>query len=120
VIILAVPAVLILTGGGGGSADAGREDAVVEWDQFVAGLSDARVATWDRLAECESNGDWLAATGNGFFGGLQFTQQSWETVGGTGSPAAASRNEQIMRAESLQAEQGWTAWPNCSRQLGLT
>jgi hypothetical protein len=83
-------------------------------DEFVAGLAPARLATWDRLAQCESEGDWTADSGNGFFGGLQFTLESWAEVGGRGSPAAASRNEQIMRAEMLFERQGWGAWPNCS------
>ena len=58
-------------------------------------------------------------TGNGYFGGLQFTLVSWEGVGGFGSPANASREEQIMRAEMLYDLQGWGAWPRCSAQLGL-
>jgi LysM repeat protein len=74
---------------------------------------------WDRLAECESNGDWSANTGNGFYGGLQFTLDSWEAVGGDGYPHEASQQEQIARAEQLQAIQGWDAWPACSDQLGL-
>jgi hypothetical protein len=89
-------------------------------DAFVAALPPERVTIWDRLAQCESGGDWSEDTGNGFAGGLQFTQQSWEAVGGTGSPAAASRNEQIMRAEMLYEDQGWNAWPSCAAQLGLS
>ena len=61
----------------------------------------------------------LVDTGNGYLGGLQFSQVSWEEVGGTGSPAAASREEQIMRGEFLFDLQGWGAWPRCSAQLGL-
>jgi len=86
---------------------------------FVAALSPQRVDTWDRLAECESTSRWDLSTGNGFEGGLQFTQSSWEEVGGEGSPAAASREEQIMRGEFLYDLQGWNAWPSCSAQLGL-
>lgn len=74
---------------------------------------------WDQLAECESNGDWSADTGNSFYGGLQFTLESWESVGGSGYPHDASREEQIQRAEQLQASQGWDAWPACADQLGL-
>jgi len=87
---------------------------------YVAELPLGRVATWDRLAECESSGRWDLDTGNGFAGGLQFTQSSWIEVGGAGSPAAASRDEQIMRAEFLYERQGWDAWPSCSTQLGLS
>jgi LysM repeat protein len=74
---------------------------------------------WERLAQCESNGDWSINTGNGFYGGLQFTLESWEAVGGSGYPHEASREEQIQRAEQLQAIQGWGAWPACADQLGL-
>jgi LysM repeat protein len=74
---------------------------------------------WDRLAQCESNGDWSANTGNGFYGGLQFEQSSWEWVGGSGMPHEASKQEQINRAEILLDRQGWDAWPACSDQLGL-
>lgn len=105
---------------GGGDEASGEAAPPSEADTFVAGLPPERIATWDRLAQCESGGDWSADTGNGFFGGLQFTQQSWEAVGGVGSPAAATRNEQIMRGEMLYDDQGWGAWPNCSAQLGLT
>jgi LysM repeat protein len=74
---------------------------------------------WDRLAECEAGGNWSADTGNGYYGGLQFTLGSWEAVGGSGYPHEASREEQIQRGEALQAEQGWDAWPACSDELGL-
>lgn len=75
---------------------------------------------WDRLAECESNGNWSIDTGNGFYGGLQFQQSSWEAVGGSGNPAHASKAEQIDRAEQLRQIQGWGAWPACSAALGLS
>lgn len=75
---------------------------------------------WDELAQCEASGDWQINTGNGFFGGLQFTQQSWEYVGGAGVPHEASKQEQIERAHMLWQEQGWNAWPACSAELGLS
>lgn len=74
---------------------------------------------WDRLAQCESGGDWSINTGNGFFGGLQFGLSSWKAVGGEGYPHHASKSEQIARAEKLQDIQGWGAWPACSKKLGL-
>jgi LysM repeat protein len=74
---------------------------------------------WDRLAECESGGNWSISTGNGYYGGLQFSQGSWQAAGGSGNPANASREEQIRVAESLLAQQGWGAWPACSSKLGL-
>lgn len=75
---------------------------------------------WDRLAECESGGDWSISTGNGYHGGLQFSQESWNAAGGSGSPANASKAEQIQVAEQLKDMQGWGAWPSCSAQLGLS
>ena len=77
-------------------------------------------ATWDSLAQCESGGNWNINTGNGFYGGIQFTQQSWNGVGMSGSPASASKAEQIEAAERLLAQQGWGAWPACSSKLGLS
>jgi LysM repeat protein len=74
---------------------------------------------WDRLAMCESTGNWSINTGNGFYGGLQFTLSSWRAVGGSGMPHHASKAEQIARAKKLKAIQGWGAWPACSRKLGL-
>ena len=76
-------------------------------------------ATWDALAQCESGGNWSINTGNGFYGGLQFTQQSWNGVGMSGSPATATRAQQIEAGERLLAIQGWGAWPACSAKLGL-
>ncbi|MGZ2399726.1 transglycosylase family protein [uncultured Rothia sp.] len=76
-------------------------------------------ATWDALAQCESGGNWSINTGNGFYGGLQFTQQSWNGVGMSGSPVTASRAQQIEAGERLLAIQGWGAWPACSAKLGL-
>jgi LysM repeat protein len=74
---------------------------------------------WDKLAQCESGGNWAINTGNGYYGGLQFTLGSWQAVGGSGYPHQANKSEQIARAEKLQAIQGWGAWPACSAKLGL-
>lgn len=74
---------------------------------------------WDRLAQCESGGNWSINTGNGYYGGLQFSASSWRAVGGSGLPSQASREEQIARGEMLLARQGWGAWPSCSSKLGL-
>jgi hypothetical protein len=77
---------------------------------------------WDRLAACESTGNWHANTGNGFFGGVQFDRQTWLAYGG-GVYAAradlASRAAQIAVAERLRASRGFAPWPVCSRRLGL-
>jgi LysM repeat protein len=74
---------------------------------------------WNQLAQCESGGNWSANTGNGYYGGLQFTQSSWQSVGGSGNPSQASASEQIARAKILQARSGWGAWPACTAKLGL-
>lgn len=76
-------------------------------------------SVWDSIAACESGGNWAINTGNGYYGGLQFTLGSWYGVGGSGYPNEASREEQIARAEMLQARQGWGAWPVCAAKLGL-
>ncbi|MEH3075881.1 MAG: transglycosylase family protein [Quadrisphaera sp.] len=89
----------------------------------AAPASAATGATWDRLAQCESTGDWSINTGNGYYGGVQFSASTWKGFGG-GQYASradlASREEQIAVAEKVLAAQGWGAWPSCSRKLGLT
>jgi uncharacterized protein YabE (DUF348 family)/transposase len=77
-------------------------------------------ATWDALASCESTGNWAINTGNGFFGGVQFNQNTWERHGGLRyAPRAdlATREEQIAIAEVTRARQGWGAWPVCSVRI---
>jgi LysM repeat protein len=74
---------------------------------------------WDRLAQCESGGNWGINTGNGYSGGLQFSPGTWAANGGSGSAHNASRAEQIRVAERVRASQGWGAWPACSAKLGL-
>ena len=77
---------------------------------------------WDRLAQCESGGNWAINTGNGFQGGLQFAPSTWAGFGGTQfAPTAdqATREQQIYVAEKVLASQGWGAWPACSAKLGL-
>lgn len=76
-------------------------------------------SVWDRLAACEAGGNWAINTGNGYYGGLQFSLSSWRAVGGSGLPSSASREEQIARGKILQARSGWGAWPACSAKLGL-
>ncbi|TRW88421.1 transglycosylase family protein [Mycolicibacterium sp. 018/SC-01/001] len=68
---------------------------------------------WDAIAQCESGGNWSINTGNGAYGGLQFKQATWTSNGGTGSPATASRAEQIRVAENVLQSQGLNAWPKC-------
>ncbi|MEV0070106.1 MULTISPECIES: transglycosylase family protein [unclassified Amycolatopsis] len=73
----------------------------------------ASATNWDAVAQCESSGNWNTNTGNGYYGGLQFTQSTWKAYGGTGSASSASREQQIAVAERVLAGQGGGAWPNC-------
>ena len=86
------------------------------------------VTVWDRLAECESHGEWdydpaTATWGTRIYeGGVQFLPKTWDDYRPDGYPDAAydaTREEQIVVAERVLAEQGWRAWPACSRELGL-
>ncbi|MGX9890986.1 transglycosylase family protein [Streptomyces sp. NPDC002276] len=98
---LAIP----LVGAGAGSAQA------------------ADVSTWNKVAACESSGDWNINTGNGYYGGLQFTQSTWEAYGGTAYASRAdlaTRDQQIAVAEKVLKGQGPGAWPVCSVRAGLT
>jgi resuscitation-promoting factor RpfE len=71
---------------------------------------------WDAVAACESGGNWSIATGNGYYGGLQFTMGTWRASGGSGSPHQASKAEQIRVAENVLRTQGIGAWPSCGRR----
>ena len=71
---------------------------------------------WDAVAACESGGNWAIATGNGYYGGLQFTPGTWQANGGSGMPNQASREEQIRVAENVLRSQGIGAWPVCGRR----
>ena len=68
---------------------------------------------WDAVAACESGGNWAINTGNGYYGGLQFTPGTWRANGGSGMPNQASREEQIRVAENVLRTQGIGAWPVC-------
>ena len=106
------------------TADVEREpvDAIVKvgtkedvTENFAAGSS-----VWDSLAQCESGGNWAINTGNGYYGGLQFSLGTWQAYGGTGLPSQASRETQIAIATKLRdASGGYGAWPGCSAKLGL-
>ncbi len=81
------------------------------------GTAFAAPHNWDAVAQCESSGNWATDTGNGFRGGLQFTDSTWAAFGGGGSAAHASRAEQIRVAENVLAGQGPGAWPVCGKYL---
>ncbi|WP_307781353.1 transglycosylase family protein [Agilicoccus flavus] len=102
--------------------------AVAGGATIAAGLATAPTASaaggvWDRVAACESGGNWSIATGNGYYGGLQFSASSWRAAGGTryaSLPHRASKGQQIAAAQQLLRQQGPGAWPVCSKKAGLT
>jgi len=91
---------------------------------MVAGTaSAASTSTWDAVAQCESSGNWSIDSGNGFYGGLQFTQSTWDAYGGdayASSANLATPDQQIAIAENVLASQGPGAWPVCGPEAGLT
>ncbi|POX47318.1 transglycosylase [Streptomyces sp. Ru71] len=87
----------------------------------AGGAAAADGGVWDRIAQCESGGNWHINTGNGYYGGLQFSAGTWRAYGGTAyAPTAdqASRSAQIAVATKVQRAQGWGAWPVCSARAG--
>lgn len=93
---------------------------------LLAGNGSAAAAdggVWDRIAQCESSGNWHTNTGNGHYGGLQFTASTWRAFGGTAyAPTAdrATKSQQIAVATKVQQAQGWGAWPTCSVRAGAS
>ena len=100
---------------------AGVTGAAIAAPLLAAGnASAATAAQWDAVAQCESGGNWSINTGNGFYGGLQFTNSTWAAYGGTAyAPRAdlATKAQQIAIAEKVLAGQGKGAWPVCGRGL---
>lgn len=89
----------------------------------ATGAHAATASTWDRVAQCESGGQWSENSGNGFYGGLQLTLSDWQQYGGTAyaeRPDLASRQEQIAVAERVLEAQGVAAWQDCAVQTGLS
>ncbi|WP_377269676.1 transglycosylase family protein [Peterkaempfera sp. SMS 1(5)a] len=89
----------------------------------AGGASAASVSTWDKVAQCESGGDWAINTGNGFYGGLQFSQSTWAAYGGSAyadRADLATKGQQISIAEKVLDAQGAGAWPVCSVTAGLS
>ncbi|MFD0315461.1 transglycosylase family protein [Streptomyces flavalbus] len=89
----------------------------------ASGASAADGTVWDQVAECESGGSWSADNGNGYYGGLQISQDDWESYGGLDYAASAdlaSRSQQIAVAERILADQGPGAWPACGLLSGLS
>ncbi|MHA6630552.1 apiosidase-like domain-containing protein [Pseudonocardia sichuanensis] len=105
--------------GGDGSGEPERGPAGQEAPAPAA----ADAAVWERLAACESSGDWGIDTGNGYYGGLQFSDATWKDYGGTEfAPQAhlATREEQILVATRVRDDRGgYGSWPACASRLGL-
>jgi resuscitation-promoting factor RpfA len=97
--------------------------AAVATPMVAAGPAEAASdSTWNQLAQCESSGDWHINTGNGYYGGVQFSDETWDAFGGerfASRADLASRAQQIRIAEKVLDAQGWGAWPACSAELGL-
>jgi hypothetical protein len=93
--------------------------AIVAWSQRRYDLTHWRWP-WSCISRYEAGGNPAEDTGNGFYGGLQFTMGTWLANGGHGNPANASIPEQERVAERVLASQGWGAWPNTSRMCGMT
>jgi resuscitation-promoting factor RpfA len=100
---------------------AGVTGAAVAAPLLAAGnASAATAAEWDAVARCESGGNWSINTGNGYYGGLQFSLGTWHAYGGSGLPSNASRTTQIAIATKVRnASGGYGAWPACAASLGL-
>jgi hypothetical protein len=77
---------------------------------------------WDSVAQCESGGNWSTNTGNGYYGGLQFSPSTWQSFGGGAYASTANhatRAQQIAIAQKVLRAQGWNAWPTCSKRAGV-
>jgi resuscitation-promoting factor RpfA len=102
------------------AADPAAAEAFAADQLSVAGSQP--VGVWDALAACESGGDWSIDTGNGYYGGLQFSSSTWQAYGGgefASRADLASRDEQITVAERVRSDGGFGAWPTCAGRLGL-
>jgi resuscitation-promoting factor RpfB len=92
-----------------------KEEAAPAAANFAGGST-----VWDQLAQCESGGNWAINTGNGYYGGLQFSLSTWRSYGGPGYPHQQSRETQIAIAEKVRAATGgYGSWPACSQSMGL-
>ena len=104
-----------------GAAVAGA--ATVAGGVAAASSSSAAGTVWDRVAACESGGNWHINTGNGYYGGLQFSDRTWDGFGGeryASRADLATKAQQITIAQKVLAVQGPGAWPTCGARAGLT
>lgn len=110
------------TGNQGDISEVETQDSNTGEQEGTVTNIDSEDAVWDKLAECESSGNWSINTGNGYYGGLQFAASTWTGFGGDKyAPRAdlATREEQIDIAKKVQEAQGWGAWPACTARLGI-
>ena len=83
---------------------------------------DVPIAVWERLADCESGRRWYINTGNGYYGGVQISERTWDGYGGkryARYPHRAGKYLQMNIADQIQKGQGWNAWPTCSHEAGI-
>ena len=106
----------LLAAGGMTAAIVVAEGAAVS----TAASAGGTVQQFEALAQCESGGNWSINTGNGYYGGLQFSLATWRGIGYSGFPHQASKATQIQAGQKLQGQSGWGQWPACSRKLGLS
>lgn len=108
-------------GSSSASAVVTDQDQVSYTPGNIPGVSLELEQRFDRLAQCESTGDWSINTGNGFYGGLQFTPSTWDAFGGekyADNAHQATREQQIEIAAKVLDGQGWGAWPACTSSFG--
>lgn len=74
---------------------------------------------WDKLAQCESGGNWAINTNNGYYGGIQFDIKTWNNYGGYARADLAPKEVQIAKAEEIRSRRGFSPWPACAKRLGL-
>jgi len=122
----ALSAVVLLPwghGAAGAATQAATPEASISERAATAHKSQfPNIKTWNRLAQCESGRRWHINTGNGYYGGLQFSSPTWRGYGGgkfANYAHRASKVEQIKTARKVRQSQGWGAWPHCSQKLGL-
>ncbi|MFE7604326.1 resuscitation-promoting factor [Brachybacterium paraconglomeratum] len=104
------------------SAESTEEKSSESGNTGASAPAAASGGVWDRLAQCESGGNWSINTGNGYYGGIQFNNQTWKAYGGDKYATRAdlaTREQQIDIAKKVQANQGWGAWPSCTSKLGI-
>ncbi|HEY2562587.1 MAG TPA: transglycosylase family protein [Acidimicrobiales bacterium] len=102
------------------AAQAAAQQAAQQQQAAAATAPSSLGGDFAALRQCESGGNYSDNTGNGYYGAYQFSESTWQGMGYSGLPSDASPAQQDQVAEQLQAEQGWSPWPSCSAQLGLS